>query len=154
MPILLLGPSLEFPLPLPPNLVRYEQTHMPMGSALKPPAGSFSANEQMRRLSRLYRNVQFASVLDAICSNQDCPLKADADTPMVWDTLHLTPEGANYVVQRLRPALDSFLDRLMRRREAQSNGEADLSRCLDAPQGLPSGIERTTSACRAAGAPN
>jgi peptidoglycan/LPS O-acetylase OafA/YrhL len=117
MPTLLLGPSLEFPLPLAQTLARHERNHLPTGSALKPVPAAFSTDEHVRRLSQLYRNVRFVSVLDAICSHQDCPLKLDADTPIVWDTLHLTPEGAVYVVKRLWPALDMFLGQLSKRQD-------------------------------------
>jgi SGNH domain (fused to AT3 domains) len=78
---------------------------------------SFSADAHVGRLSRLHRNVQFVSVLDAICNNRDCPLTIDAETPIIWDTIHLTPEGSTYVLQKLKPALDAFLDGLARRRD-------------------------------------
>ena len=137
MPTLLLGPSLEFPAPLAPTLVRYEQTHMPTGAALRPLPASFSADSHVRRLSHLYRNVQFVSVLDAICHNQDCPLKIDADTPIVWDTLHLSPEGSTYVVQKLKPELDGFLDRLAHRRNlAQQAPSAGVGLSITADGGI------------------
>jgi peptidoglycan/LPS O-acetylase OafA/YrhL len=133
MPTLLLGPSLEFPRPLAPTLVRHEQNHLPTGSALRPLPASFSADAHVRRLSQLHRNVQFVSVLDAICNNQDCPLKVDADTPMVWDTLHLTPEGSQYVIQKLEPALDTFLERLARRRDLTQQASGSVKPSPAAP---------------------
>jgi hypothetical protein len=68
-------------------------------------------------------------VLDAICNNQPCPLKVDTDTPIIWDTLHLTPEGSTYVLQRLKPELDVFLDGLAQRRDVarQATGSTKLT---------------------------
>jgi peptidoglycan/LPS O-acetylase OafA/YrhL len=118
MPTLLFGPSLEYPRPLAVTLVQQQQTHLPTGAALRALPTSFTADAHVAQLSRLHRNVQFVSVLDAVCDNQDCPLKVDADTSIIWDTIHLTPEGSTYVLQRLKPALDAFLGGLAQRREA------------------------------------
>jgi hypothetical protein len=80
------------------------------------------ADTRLKKLARLYDNVQFVSVLDALCTNGDCPLKVDAETPMLWDTLHLTPEGSAYVIDRLRPELDAFLRKLQQRLEQARQG--------------------------------
>jgi hypothetical protein len=59
-------------------------------------------------------------VLHLLCKTLDCVLKADPETPLLWDTLHLTPEGSDYVVKQLKPALDAFLDRLAPPRDMPS----------------------------------
>ena len=109
IPVLLIGPPLEFPAALPPALVRTELTHMPM---IRPINESFEDDDRLRQIASRYRNVQFVSVLHLLCKTSDCVLKADPETPLLWDTLHLTPEGSDYVVKQLKPALDAFLDRL------------------------------------------
>jgi peptidoglycan/LPS O-acetylase OafA/YrhL len=109
IPMLLIGPSLEFPAPLPATLVRFELTHLPVGDLLKPIHSNFTADDHVRQLAKTYRNVRFVSVLDALCDKSDCRLKADGDTPMLWDSIHLTPEGSRVVLQQIAPALDEVL---------------------------------------------
>ena len=125
MPTLLFGPSLEYPRPLAATLVQQQQTHLPTGAALRALPTSFTADAHVAQLSRLHRNVQFVSVLDAVCDNQDCPLKVDADTSIIWDTIHLTPEGSTYVLQRLKPALDAFLGGLAQRQDVARQATGD-----------------------------
>jgi peptidoglycan/LPS O-acetylase OafA/YrhL len=114
IPLLLLGPSLELPTPLAATLVRQALTHVPVRDTLKVIPAAFAADRHVRQLSAPFSNVQFVSILDALCTNGDCPLKVDAETPILWDTLHLTPEGSTTVIDRLRPELDTFLRRLHR----------------------------------------
>lgn len=109
IPVLLLGPGLEFPRPLAESLVRQEQLHMPVGDSLTVIKAAWKADANVERMATRYSNVRFASILQAVCIDQVCPLTADPETPMVWDTLHLTPEGSTYVVDRLKPELDAFL---------------------------------------------
>ena len=108
LPILLFGPSIEFPVPLASSIVSRELTHFPPDKSFLALDGSFSADDHLRRLSGRFGNVRFVSVLDTICPSRVCPLTVNADTPIVWDTLHLTPEGSHYVFDRLRPQLDAF----------------------------------------------
>jgi peptidoglycan/LPS O-acetylase OafA/YrhL len=112
VPILLFGPSLEFPAPLAASLVKYELYHLPVGNIFKPTAAALAADDRLRGLAPSYQNIQFISVLKTVCDQEDCPLKADPETPIVWDSIHLTPEGSKYVIQKMRPALDSFLSNL------------------------------------------
>jgi len=137
IPVLLLGPSLEFPAPLAATLVRLEQTHVPVGNHLRVIPWAYRADHRVRLLSAAFDNIQFVSVLDAVCKNGDCPLKIDAETTIVWDSLHLTPEGATYVIDRLRPGLDYFLSRLHQGPEqAQPGSDAARSR-VEATAGPP-----------------
>jgi hypothetical protein len=137
MPVLLLGPSLEFPAPLAPTLVRLEQTHVPVGNHLRVLPWAYRADARVRRLSADFDNIQFVSVLDALCRNGDCPLKIDAETTIVWDSLHLTPEGATYVINRLRPELDSFLRKLRQESEHAQPGPAAAGSRVEATAGSP-----------------
>ena len=135
IPVLLLGPSLEFPAPLAPTLVRLEQTHQPVGDHLRVIPWAYRADPRVRLISAAFGNVQFVSVLDALCSKGDCPLKVDAETPIIWDTLHLTPEGSTYVIDRLRPELEQFLSKLHQPPEqAQPRSDAARTR-LEAAAG-------------------
>jgi peptidoglycan/LPS O-acetylase OafA/YrhL len=111
-PVLLFGPSLEFPVPLAATLVKHERDHLPVGNLLRPTTASLAADDHLRGLARSYENVKFVSVLQTVCHNEDCPLKVDPETSVTWDTLHLTPEGARYVIEQIKPALDSFLGQL------------------------------------------
>nr|WP_246739083.1 SGNH hydrolase domain-containing protein [Bradyrhizobium aeschynomenes] len=112
IPVLLLGPSLEFPAPLAQTLFNYERTHLPVANSLKPVEASFKADERLRTIARSHPGVQYVSVLDAICSMRACPTRVDPETPITWDIIHLTPEGSKFVVSKLKPQLDAFLSRL------------------------------------------
>ncbi|BAM89953.1 acyltransferase [Bradyrhizobium oligotrophicum S58] len=112
VPVLLFGPSIEFPAPLASTLFNYERTHVPVGNALLPLEASFKTDDHLRALARSYPLVQYVSILDTMCSERRCPLKIDAETPIVWDVIHLTPEGSKFVVSQLKPQLDAFLRRL------------------------------------------
>jgi hypothetical protein len=107
--VFLIGPPLEFPASLPPALIRTELTHMPM---MQPINESFDDDARLRQIVSRHRNIQFVSVLDLLCVQSSCVLKADPETPIVWDTIHLTPEGSDYVIKKLKPTVDAFLDRL------------------------------------------
>jgi hypothetical protein len=133
IPVLLLGPALEFPAPLAATLLRQQLTHVPVGDSFKVIPSAWTADTRIKMLAALYGNVQFVSMLAALCANGDCPLKADAETPMLWDTLHLTPEGAAYVVDRLRPELDLFLRKLHQLPDQVEKG----------PDATPSRVEAT-----------
>ena len=134
IPVLLIGPPMEFPASLPPALVRTELTHMPM---MHPIDESFEDDHRLRTFASRYPNVQFVSVLDLLCERSNCVLKADPETPIVWDTLHLTPEGSDYVAKRLKPALDAFLDRLAPLQEAPPASPVDGSApATNAPPGV------------------
>ncbi|MGJ4971946.1 acyltransferase family protein [Bradyrhizobium sp. HKCCYLRH1073] len=109
VPVLMLGPSLEFPAPLATSLVNYERTHFSTGAMLKVMPASFTVDAHLKEIAGHHRTVQFISVLSAVCRDKECPLKADDETPIVWDELHLTPEGSLYVMQRLAPELNRFL---------------------------------------------
>jgi peptidoglycan/LPS O-acetylase OafA/YrhL len=108
VPLLLFGPSLEFPAPLVPKLARFELTHM---TGDKPAARRdiFPVDEHMQAFARRYPNVHYVSVLKALCQGTDCVLRGDDETPIVWDIIHLTPEGSRLVLQRVRPVLDEVL---------------------------------------------
>jgi peptidoglycan/LPS O-acetylase OafA/YrhL len=138
IPVLLLGPGMEFPVPLASTLVRHEQTHMALGDSLKVVPTAFEADARLKHLAGLYDNVRFASILDAVCINGNCPLKVDAETPILWDTLHLTPEGATYVIDRLRPELELFLRKLQ-----QAPKQAEQSSDV-----VPPRVEAATGAAR------
>ncbi|MGJ4916260.1 acyltransferase family protein [Bradyrhizobium sp. HKCCYLRH2060] len=112
VPVLLVGPSIEFPAPLASTLFNHEQTHVPIGNALMPKDASFEADDRLREIARAYPLVQYVSILGTICSKRRCPLTIDAETPIVWDTIHFTPEGSRFVVSQLAPQLDAFLQRL------------------------------------------
>ncbi len=122
VPVLMLGPPIEFPAPLAPSMVRYELTHLPMGEVLEVKPDSFTADTHLKQLAAGRRNLSFISVLGAVCGERPSPLKGDAETTIVWATLHLTPEGSLYVMERLAPALDSFLERLQSKRQLMSRG--------------------------------
>ncbi|MGY3452567.1 acyltransferase family protein [Bradyrhizobium sp. USDA 4353] len=108
LPVLVFGPSIEFPVPLASSLVSRELTHFPPDKSFLALDESFAVDAHLRQLSRGYENVRFISVLQAACPNRICPLTANAETPIVWDTLHLTPEGSHYVLESLKPQLDDF----------------------------------------------
>lgn len=112
IPVLLLGPSLEFPAPLAATLFNYERSHLPAGKSFMPIEGAFKADDRMREIARSYPSVQYVSILDAICRARECPLKVAPETPITWDIIHLTPEGSRFVVAQLKPQLDAFLSRL------------------------------------------
>jgi peptidoglycan/LPS O-acetylase OafA/YrhL len=122
VPVLLFGPSLEFPLPLASTLFNYELTHMPVGNAFTPVDAAFKADDRLRELARAYRNVQFVSVLDTVCQERHCPVKADPETPIVWDIIHLTPEGSNLVISKITPQLDLFFSKIERPPEIAGDG--------------------------------
>ena len=120
IPVLLFGPSIEFSAPLASTLFNHERTHVPIGNSLLPREASFTTDDHLRALARPYPLVQYVSILDTMCSERRCPLKVDPETPIVWDIIHLTPEGSRLVVSRLKPQLDAFLRRLQQPPETRA----------------------------------
>ena len=105
VPVVLLGPAVQFRSRLPSILMRAHLRHVDVGSADLVLPEIFALDARMKTALPTHDRFSYISVVDAICSSQQCPLTIDAGIPLAWDHAHLTAEGSAYVMDRLTPML-------------------------------------------------
>jgi SGNH domain (fused to AT3 domains) len=102
MRIVILGPSIAYDQQLPKLLLlgffRGDQAN-DMESHIQPNLRSLDL-ELSRRVPQI-EGVRYVSVLKAVCGNKPCPIYANPQVPMQWDTSHLTVEGSDVVAQAI-----------------------------------------------------
>jgi peptidoglycan/LPS O-acetylase OafA/YrhL len=105
IPVVLLGPSVQFRATLPSMLVRAQLRHVdPRPEDFVLP-DIFVLDAKMKAALPAHEKFSYLSVVDAICPARQCPLTIDGGIPLAWDHAHLTAEGSVYVVERLAPML-------------------------------------------------
>jgi peptidoglycan/LPS O-acetylase OafA/YrhL len=105
VPVVLLGPAVQFRSRLPSILMRANLRHVDVGPADLVLPEILALDARMKTALPTHDRFSYISVVDAICPTQQCPLTIDAGIPLVWDHAHLTAEGSAYVMDRLTPML-------------------------------------------------
>ena len=105
IPVVLLGPGVQFRTQLPSMLVRahLRQVEARADDFLLPDI--FALDETMKAALPKGERFSYVSVLDAVCPARQCPLTIDDGIPLSWDYGHLTAEGSVYVVGKIAPLL-------------------------------------------------
>jgi hypothetical protein len=105
MPVVLLGPAVQFRSRLPSMLMR---AHLRQAEALSDDfvlPDIFALDRNMKAALPAQDKFSYVSVLDAVCPERQCPLTVNGDVPLAWDHAHLTAEGSVYVMEKLAPVL-------------------------------------------------
>jgi peptidoglycan/LPS O-acetylase OafA/YrhL len=106
VPVVLLGPAVQFRTRLPSMLMRAHLRHVDAVPADFLLPDIFSLDQKMKAALPAHQKFSYISVVDAICPARQCPLTIDGGIPLAWDHAHLTAEGSVYVMDRLVPMLD------------------------------------------------
>ena len=105
IPVVLLGPAVQFRSRLPSMLMRAHLRQVePVSDDFVLP-DIFPLDEKMKAALPAHEKFSYVSVLDAVCPARQCPLTIDSGIPLAWDHAHLTAEGSVYVMQRIVPLL-------------------------------------------------
>ncbi len=105
VPVVLLGPTVQFRTRLPSMLMRAQLRHVvPAPDDFVLP-DIFVLDQKMKTALSGLPRFSYISVLDAICPARQCPLTLAGGIPLSWDHAHLTAEGSVYVMNRLVPML-------------------------------------------------
>lgn len=102
IPVILLGPAVQFKDRLPALLIRAQMRHidpLPLRDLTLP--GIFDLDARMKAALPASDKFTYVSVLDAVCPARECPVTAGDDVPLAWDYAHLTVEGSVHVVGKL-----------------------------------------------------
>ena len=105
IPVVLLGPAVQFRARLPSMLMRAHLRQVDARSDDLVLPDIFALDQQMQGALPAHDKFSYASVLDAVCPARQCPLTVDGGIPLSWDHAHLTAEGSSYVMGRLAPML-------------------------------------------------
>jgi hypothetical protein len=104
IPVVLLGPAVQFRSRLPSILVRMRLRGIEGLSDNIVLPEIFGLDAMMKGALPSGDGFAYVSVLDAVCPKQTCPLMVRG-VPLSWDHAHLTSEGSAYVMTRLIPML-------------------------------------------------
>jgi hypothetical protein len=105
IPVVLLGPSVQFRSRLPPMLLRAHLRQVdPRPEDFVLP-DIFALDRMMKAALPAQEKFSYLSVLDTVCPERQCPLTLDGGVPLAWDYAHLTGEGSVYVMGRVAPML-------------------------------------------------
>ncbi|MDN4504236.1 acyltransferase family protein [Alteromonadaceae bacterium BrNp21-10] len=101
--IMILGPVIEYNQPLPMLLARFGSSAVgekPQITIARQWDERTSINDQIKQITN-GTSVQFASIIDAMCSNETCITITKEGVPIQSDQSHLTEEGATLLLRRI-----------------------------------------------------
>jgi hypothetical protein len=105
IPVILLGPSVQFKDRLPPMLIRAHLRQIQPSPRDMVRQDIFALDVRMRAALPSTDKFTYVSILDAVCPAQQCPLTVDDGVPLAWDFAHLTVEGSEYVTSKIAGSL-------------------------------------------------
>ena len=105
IPVVLLGPAVQFRSRLPSMLMRAHLRHVDARPDDFVLPDIFPLDQKMKAALPADDRFSYISVVDAICPARQCPLTIEGGIPLAWDHAHLTAEGSVYVMDRLAPVL-------------------------------------------------
>jgi peptidoglycan/LPS O-acetylase OafA/YrhL len=105
IPVVLLGPAVQFRARLPSMLVRAHLRQVDARSDDFVRPDIFALDQKMQAALPAHDRFSYVSVLAAVCPARQCPLTVGGGIPLSFDHAHLTAEGSVYVMDRLAPML-------------------------------------------------
>ncbi|MGJ4997773.1 acyltransferase family protein [Bradyrhizobium sp. HKCCYLS3077] len=109
IPVVLLGPPVQFRARLPAMLARAALRGVAPDPAAFVRPDVFALDQAMQAALPSGESLSYVSILSAVCEQRACPLTAD-DVPLSFDHAHMTAEGSVHVMARVAPL---FLPRTM-----------------------------------------
>ena len=98
IPVVVIGPSIQFRSTLPSMILRAEIRNIDPSSLDDLVVRDiFALDRQMKSLLLVGRGISFLSILDAVCPAQKCPIIVGNGAPLSFDHAHLTVEGSVYI---------------------------------------------------------
>jgi len=127
IPVVLLGPSVQFRARLPSMLARATLRGVTPDPAVFVRSDIFALDAAMQAAMPTGEGLSYVSILAALCDNGRCPLTV-GDVPLSFDHAHLTAEGSDAVMAKVAPLLLPDNTELSSRQQAddrahQADGE-------------------------------
>ncbi|WP_284419121.1 MULTISPECIES: acyltransferase family protein [unclassified Bradyrhizobium] len=127
IPVVLLGPAVQFRARLPSMLARATLRGVTPDPAVFVRSDIFALDAAMQAALPSAEGLSYVSVLSAVCDDGGCPLTA-GDVPLSFDHAHLTAEGSAHVISKVAPLILPRVTRLSSRQDAddrthQAGGE-------------------------------
>ncbi|MGJ5034179.1 acyltransferase family protein [Bradyrhizobium sp. HKCCYLRH3059] len=127
IPVVLLGPSVQFRARLPSMLARATLRGMAPDPVAFVRSDIFALDSAMQSGLPSGEGFSYVSILSAVCESGRCPLTV-GDVPLSFDHAHLTAEGSQLVMARIVPQLLPMTTELSSRQQAddrthQAGGE-------------------------------
>jgi peptidoglycan/LPS O-acetylase OafA/YrhL/lysophospholipase L1-like esterase len=110
IPVLVIGPSLEFMGRLPVILLRDKAANITPRSADLIQPKVFERNELVRQAIPKEDGVRFVSVVDSACHNGECPFLMSDGSPVAIDHVHMTTEAATVIGRPVAEAAKELLE--------------------------------------------
>ncbi|MBY0381934.1 MAG: acyltransferase [Xanthobacteraceae bacterium] len=110
IPVLVIGPSLEYKGSLPVQLLRDRAAHITPRSADLVSAKLFERNDLVRQAIPKEDGVGFVSVVDSACHDGECPFLMSDGTPVTIDHVHMTTEAATVIGRPVAEAAKALLE--------------------------------------------
>jgi peptidoglycan/LPS O-acetylase OafA/YrhL len=104
IPVVLLGPSVQFRARLPSMLARATLRGVTPDPAVFVRSDIFALDAAMQAAMPTGEGLSYVSILSAVCDNGRCPLTI-GDVPLSFDHAHLTAEGSVLVMAKVAPLL-------------------------------------------------
>lgn len=106
LPVVLIGPSVQFKGRLPSMLMRAAiRGSEPISSSEFLLPGLFDLDRSLKTALSDTTNLTYLSALDSICPLGNCPLTVEGGIPLTWDHGHLTATASRYVARSLAPTI-------------------------------------------------
>jgi peptidoglycan/LPS O-acetylase OafA/YrhL len=115
MKVVVLGPQVEYSLPLPRILIAALREHQPGQIATREQTEPRRLDAEMARIARQIWKVPYISVFETLCTPQlklvlvaeapaprICPVYAEPNIPLLFDTNHFTAEGSILYARAMR----------------------------------------------------
>jgi hypothetical protein len=101
--VVLVGPTPTFPPSLPAVVFKFWSDFGMLPDRLKVSPENYHATDEVLRSIAKAEGVRFVSAYDALCNTDGCVTHTPASRSelLMWDSAHMTLEGAAYVVQLL-----------------------------------------------------
>ncbi|MGC2776165.1 MAG: acyltransferase family protein [Bradyrhizobium sp.] len=104
IPVVLLGPSVQFRTRLPSMLARATLRGVTPDPETFTRSDIFALDEAMQAALPTGEGFTYLSILSTVCEPRRCPLTV-GDVPLSFDHAHLTAEGSDYVMAKVAPLL-------------------------------------------------
>lgn len=109
VPVLLVGPPVQFSTSLPSLIMRTRARNIPLTLAELQQPAAFDVDDMMREKFPSRKSLTYFSVLDAVCPNRQCPVWLEGGRLMSFDSFHLTGEGSLHVAPHIAAAIKAHL---------------------------------------------
>jgi peptidoglycan/LPS O-acetylase OafA/YrhL len=106
MKVIVIGPSIEYDLPVPPMIVRALRHHQALKADDYLSVSPEVLDGKMATFVRNQTKAEYISTFEDLCTQDGtrwkCPVFAQPNIPLIWDSQHLTAQGSIFFAREIR----------------------------------------------------